>query len=372
MPVKKSRCCHVATGRVRVDVISHDLRLGPEDVVTLTPVELRRVLPDNSEHFDRWFDVLNRSDMSRPGPRGQGWHPDEWRARAGDVHGPKNWQLLSFEVDEGVVAVAALEVTRDDNLESFRADFHVDPRRCRRGHGTAAMDILKGYVAEMNRSTIVVTAIEGLGEVGVAPNRYFAPRLGFSVADEHIRREISWPRPQGELRRLELEWLPYASNYEILTWMASTPERWLAQRASLSAVMPVEAPHGDLDVEEEVWDEERVRSHEARADAMGRELIVSVARHIPSDRLVGFTELTVSREFQATAYQWDTLVLREHRGHRLGGLLKIANMRRLDELNFGVERISTFNSSGNGPMLKVNKDLGAVESGAMVYWKLGL
>jgi hypothetical protein len=80
----------------------------------------------------------------------------------------------------------------------------------------------------------------------------------------------------------------------------------------------------------------------------------------------------VSRDQPQTAYQWDTLVIRHHRGHRLGGLLKIATMRLLEEGRYPTEKITTFNSVLNAPMIAVNEALGARIAGAMVAWRKDL
>jgi len=58
------------------------------------------------------------------------------------------------------------------------------------------------------------------------------------------------------------------------------------------------------------------------------------------------------------AYQWDTLVLPEHRGHRLGLALKVANLRALQAEHPEVTRITTWNAEQNGPMVAVNVELG--------------
>ncbi len=270
------------------------------------------------------------------------------------------------------VAVAAVEVTRDDNLHWLRGEIHVDPRERRRGYGTLFLAMVEDYARGLDRRHLVLGVMEGPDEVGRAPNRYFAPKMGYRIADEGVRREIDWPRPHGELDALEETWRPFARDYEIVSWVGATPQRWVHDRAHLSAVMPAEAPYADLDVDEEQWDDARVRVHEHTVDQMGRELFVSAALHTPTNTLVAYTELTVSREFVQNAYQWDTLVLTAHRGHRLGGLLKIANMRRLEASALSVERISTFNSTLNEPMIRVNVELGARVSGARVDWRRDL
>ena len=147
----------------------------------------------------------------------------------------------------------------------------------------------------------------------------FAAHRGYRVAEENVRRDLEWPRPAGELDRLWEEWAPFAEDYEIISWTDATPEDLVDARAHLSAIMPAETPHVDIDVEAEHWDATRVRLHEATTERMGRDLLVAAARHRASGELVGYSELTVSRDQPQTAYQWDTLVVRRHRGHRLGG-----------------------------------------------------
>lgn len=115
-----------------------------------------------------------------------------------------------------------------------------------------------------------------------------------------------------------------------------------------------------------------MRVHEATTEAMGRLLLITVARERISGRLVAFSELTVSAASPATAYQWDTLVIPEHRGHRLGGLVKLANFEQLDATGLDVRRITTLNSTINEPMIRVNVQLGAIIRGAAVLWRRDL
>jgi len=323
--------------------------------------------------FDAWFGVLRCSELTRDGEAGQGWHPDEWRARSIDDSAPRYFRLYSFGTSlDQPVAVGALEVTRDDNLAFLEGNLFVDPPRRRQGHGSTLLGELESCARELHRPTLVVFVIEGSGEIGTGPNRGFAAHHGYRVAEENVRRDLAWPRAAGELDRLSDVWTPFASDYEIISWTNGTPEEIVDARAHLSAIMPAETPHVDIDVEAEYWDAARVRLHEATTDRMGRDLLVAAARHRATGELVGYSELTVSRDQPQTAYQWDTLVVRRHRGHRLGGLLKIATMRLLDAGAYETTKITTFNSVLNGPMIAVNEALGARVAGAMVAWRKDL
>jgi hypothetical protein len=58
------------------------------------------------------------------------------------------------------------------------------------------------------------------------------------------------------------------------------------------------------------------------------------------------------------AFQWDTLVLKEHRGARLGAAVKAANLRALVERVPALRRVTTYNAASNAPMLRVNFAMG--------------
>jgi hypothetical protein len=62
-------------------------------------------------------------------------------------------------------------------------------------------------------------------------------------------------------------------------------------------------------------------------------------------------------------------VLREHRGHRLGMLLKSANLALLTAEAPGHPSIITFNAEENRHMLNVNEALGFVPMGYEGAWK---
>jgi hypothetical protein len=64
-------------------------------------------------------------------------------------------------------------------------------------------------------------------------------------------------------------------------------------------------------------------------------------------------------------------VTREHRGHRLGLLLKLAMMELLTTTEPQLERMETSNAASNTHMAAVNDALGYVPSGApFVSWKV--
>ncbi len=325
--------------------------------------------PHDDSDFFAWFDVLQRAELERDRGRHEGWLPQEWRARALDDTAPNFHRLYALLDEDVVVASAALELSRDDNLTWIRGDLFVDPLKRGRGFGSVALAHLEAAAIDLGRSALLLWVAEGTHERGNGPSRAFAPRQGYQVVEENVIREIDWPRPEGELHRLESAWAPKARDYEIVTWQRAAPDSLVAGLASLKAVMPVEVPDSGFGSEVENWDERRYRLHERRVHDMGRDLLVAAARHRESGEVAGLSELTVPRERPGTAYQWDTLVLRAHRGHSLGALLKLATMRQLRDGQYQTRMIVTSNNALNSAMIAVNKSLGYYPTGGIVAWR---
>ena len=330
-------------------------------------MEMVKIDPHDQRDFPLWFAVVDAAERLRD-PFDTGWRPEEWRAFAADDADGQRVELFNFLEGDEVVAAAAIFFSLHEMPERARLEFFVHPAVRRRGHGTEALRQCEAYIVSQGRTQCLVTVREGSYEVATAPNRTFAPAHGYTLADDGRRRDLTWPRPDGELSRLRESALAYAQGYEIFTYLAPTDAIWLDDRARLMGFMPADMPTIDLETTPSVFDGERLLAHEAMVQEMGRQLLVAVALSWKTGRLVGFSELTVSRVAPQIARQWDTFVERDHRGHRLGLLMKVANLYQLATLGLDVRTISTFNSLLNEPMVAVNDALGANVSGASVWW----
>lgn len=159
------------------------------------------------------------------------------------------------------------------------------------------------------------------------------------------------------------------ADYGLEFWRGACPEHLVDTYAQLRQKMSTDAPMAGLDLEEEQWDAARVREAERKALEMDAEVLVSAAKHLPTGRLVGHTVLMVFNANPAVAFQDDTLVLRGHRGHRLGMLLKAANLVRLREELPEAARVWTWNAAENRYMLAINDQLGFVPVGWSGEWQ---
>jgi GNAT superfamily N-acetyltransferase len=93
---------------------------------------------------------------------------------------------------------------------------------------------------------------------------------------------------------------------------------------------------------------------------------------VPTGTLVGFTQLGVPADVARPVTQEDTLVLRDHRGHRLGMLLKVANLQHLERVAPGHPGVLTWNAEENRAMLDVNEAVGFVPIGYEGAWRKDL
>lgn len=335
-------------------------------------MELRAVDPRIDADFDAWFGILSRSENLRD-PAGTGsWRPEEWRARAMPADPSVIYALASFYDGITPLAAIAIRLSRDDNQHFAELHLHVDPPVRRRGVGTAALAATEEMILRVGRREVGAVAAEGSASFDERPNRFFAPRCGYVLGDEAIRRDIAWPMPTERVAELRRAWAPLAAGYHFERWVGPATDRRAHQLADLIGRMPTEAPYANHEVEEERWDIARMRQHEQTVEEMGRDLMTTVAIETATGEVVGYTELTVSRADPSTAYQWDTFVTATHRGHRLGGLMKLENLDVFATRGYATQRIRTHNSSHNDPMIAVNEALGATVSGATLLWKKSL
>jgi hypothetical protein len=133
--------------------------------------------------------------------------------------------------------------------------------------------------------------------------------------------------------------------------------------------MATDASAGNLEIDEEPWDAERVRKLDERRIAAGRTALGAAVEHILSGKLVAYNGLSVPDDRTRPVHQGVTLVLKEHRGHRLGMLTKIANIQQLQPFSPESSLILTDNAEENRFMLDVNEAVGFVPIAYEGAWK---
>ena len=315
--------------------------------------------PGAEARFLSWVAVLDGVARADLGEDHDAWSAHELRA----LEAAKDKQrLFVLAVRDGEpVGAGTVIVPLLDNEGSAQVAVAVLPEARRRGLGATILHWAEDRARRLGRTTLQAET-EWLGGIDDDPHAGWAARQGYAAAQTVLRCDL-------DLRGAPDAAVGQPTGYRIETHVGPAPESDLADRAHLLRRLSTDAPMGDLALEEEQWDEDRVREDDERALAMGRGVIGSYARHLASGRLVGYTTIQVPEDTPALAYQHDTLVLAEHRGHGLGLALKVANHGALAEALPRVRTVRTWNAVENEPMLAVNAVLGYAPSGYSREWQ---
>jgi GNAT superfamily N-acetyltransferase len=297
----------------------------------------------------------------------RGWLTVGWNAEPREV-----WTITGqAEGEHGEAAADAiagwyrLELPDLENLDRASLDLIVRPQDRRRGLGRALLRHAVSRAAAHGRSVLSGAAWQGTAGDAFARSAGAKP----GVAD--IRRAQDLRKlPAGELARLRGPAEQAADGYSLLSWMGPVPEELLDQTARLYAAM-ADAPH-DPGVARAEWDAQRIRE---RVNALFPEYGIRqysvAARHDASGEMAALSQVAVDPAMPNWGFQMLTAVTREHRGHRLGLLVKIAMLELLATEEPQLEQIETFNADSNRHMIAVNEALGYTIVGApMNGWLL--
>ncbi len=272
------------------------------------------------------------------------------------------WLTIGFSGDPGEVWLATtqdsvagyyrLEMPSRENLDQAGLELTVHPAERRRGLGLALLRHAAARATAHGRTVLSGGARDGTA--GEAFSRSVGAKPG--LVDVQRVLDIGALEP-GRLERLRAAAEPAAAGYSLVSWTGLVPEEFIHQAAALYAGMN-DAPRDPEDAAEE-WDGQRVRERiNDRRLLFGMRHYTLAARHDATGQLAGMTEMTVDPDDPGWGHQLDTVVIREHRGNRLGMLLKVAMMDFLATAEPRLERIATWNAQANDHMIAINEAMG--------------
>jgi GNAT superfamily N-acetyltransferase len=270
------------------------------------------------------------------------------------------------------VGVAALVLPDLDNPDAAHLTLDVHPDARRRGIGRALLTTAVERMRANGRTHVIGHTAEPLAGAE-SPGVAFAAAVGAERALDEICRCVELGDISDEqLDALEREAVGFAAGYELAQWVGTCSDDMVDDLALLTGRMTTDAPMGELDWEPEVWDGARYREAEERTSRLGRQWVTTAARHLASGRVVAYTDIGWSPLVDSAAFQWMTIVAPEHRGRRLGLLIKSANLRALRREVPRVERVITWNAESNTHMIAINDALGFRPRLRFGQWQLQL
>jgi mycothiol synthase len=289
---------------------------------------------------------LAASSADEPHERGltAGWAlgrltrpPSEYQRR---IH----WVARIARIAEPVgVARLALFGAADSDLAAI--SISVDPRRRRRGIGTALLRELATTAGR--RNTLLMEDIRP-----GTPAHAFAGYHRFAVVQRTV--QLSLDLGLADRARWQVAGAP---GYRLARWTGAAPDDLLASYATARNAIR-QAPRGDMSFTEPEWTPQRVRDEEAMVRGRDGELRVVATVHEQSGQVAGLTYLVVYQHRPELADQEDTAVLAAHRGHGLGAWMKAASLQWLAADRPVVKRVRTSNAADNEHMLRVNRQVG--------------
>jgi len=270
---------------------------------------------------------------------------------------PMELWFVPGETPGSVQAWYHLNLPDLDNRDRAGVNVLVHPAFRRRGLGTALLRHAAQRAAANGRSALTADAIQGTAEVPSA-GEAFARRAGGAPGLVFARRVLLTERtPLEQLALLRAEAARAAAGYSLVSWVGPTPDEYLSGLAMVFNALN-DAPR-DPGNEAQVWDTQRIRERiDAPHTARGGRYYSVAAMHDATGEMAGYTSIEVTKDHPEWGDLHVTAVARQHRGHRLGLLVKSAIHEWLAAAEPDLRRVVTWNAAINKHMIAINETLG--------------
>ncbi len=292
---------------------------------------LNQVLTADLPDDPPWQDVQVREYLAEtmPGERRISWVAEDDRLPEGEskVFGLVTLLLLG---DTGVLEVLV----------------HPELRRRGLGQQLVAVAARRAYLEGF--SSIGVEAIGGTSAIG------FYESLGF---------EKDYVEMRSVLTLSGVDWTALgamaggiSAGYRVEYHPGGPPAELLEAYAQAK----LEAQDGDEDLDDRPSssDPQRLRDSLETLHRRGLKPYIVLAIHEETGEVAGLTELVVPAQHPERADQYDTIVVRKHRGYGIDRAIKARMLFELRTAEPALRQVQTWNAQHNESMLKVNAELG--------------
>jgi GNAT superfamily N-acetyltransferase len=327
-----------------------------------TQLEITDLDPSDDAEVDEFHAVYDAAQSHGREATATPWERDELRAALQEDARRRFRYGLCGRVGGRMVATGYVEGSMLHNLELGEVQVNVLADVRRQGLGSAMLARVEEVARDRGRTTVLAMVdwpFEAHPQGDGVPSIEFAKSHGYEMALVEIQRRLDLPVEESTLDRLAAEAAAHHPGYTLRSWSGPVPEDLLQGWAEVTSALMTEAPTGEIDREPEIPDPAVVRESEALAFAQGRELYATAALD-EHGTVVAYTNFGVNTEGSPRAYQWGTLVRPEHRGHRLGIAVKVANLRQLQAARPDLGQVITWNAEVNTHMIGVNEAMGFV------------
>jgi GNAT superfamily N-acetyltransferase len=255
------------------------------------------------------------------------------------------------EATGAVEGVYRLSLPDRENPDRAYLYLSVRPSSRRRGTGMALLRHAARRAAGAERSML------GSGAFQDSAGAAFAVRAGAAPGLVEARRVLVIGKiPAGRVASLREQSARAAAGYSLVSWDARIPDEYLTRYADVENAM-ADAPHDD-GKEPWSWDADRVREQLDIRERQGRRIYTLAALETASGAMAAVTAVEADPDNPEWGHQLLTAVTRQHRGHRLGLLVKTAMLEWLAVAEPALQRIVTGNAAVNQHMIAINEELG--------------
>ncbi|WP_225752653.1 GNAT family N-acetyltransferase [Actinotalea sp. Marseille-Q4924] len=355
-------------------------------------------VPDALDHPDAWAlhgaEVVSREvDVDTYGHEDLAFTAQYLWARLQEQEYARRLRLVAVPTGithptaADVVGSASVVLPRHSNQHVAHVSVTVRPSARRRGAGTALLLAAEELALADRRTTVILESehgsepapdrpgvlepASGAGRIAADdPGAALCLRHGYALEQAARYSVLDLPVAPDRLPALHDAAAARAGeDYRLVSWQDHAPDRWVDGWAHLETRMSTDEPQAGLDLEEDPWDAARLRRYEADIAASGHGYLLVAAEHVHSGALAGFTMVQFQLDRPGPVFQEDTIVVAEHRGHRLGMLMKTDLLRRLPAVRPGAGRVHTWNAEENAFMLGINVALGFRPAGVAGEWQ---
>ncbi len=354
------------------------------DPLTVTPL----VVPASLDSPDAamFLEMVRISNATARHDAGHPYLDEDAQESLGFWHDTADWTHVGFAAERAgrIIGVASLTLANEEDATTAEFDISIDPDHWDDGAQEPLLAAAEQAARELGRTTMqtwtlhrpdtpgpVLPSPTGFGSVPADDRQtVFFREHGYTL--EQVERNSSFDL-HGSFELIESmlgqAMTAAGDQYRLVEWTSPTPQEHLDTFAYTLSRMSTDAPLGGLVGEEQRWDADRVRRRDDRLRNQGLTVSVAAVQHVATGAIVAYNELVIATDRTSATQQYGTLVLKEHRGHRLGTLVKCANLLRWRGLVPESPRVSTFNAEENRPMLDINEAIGFVPISYAGAWQ---